>query len=88
MGKLSSSSNNDEFQREIEKHILGLLLEKYSQDIALTNSEEMRLSLKKYSESKLYDMALNNLIIQNLISRIGLDEYKITESGIDEYENM
>ena len=88
MGKLSSSENNDEFQREIEKHMLGLLFERYSQDTALTNSEEMRISLKKYSESNLYEMALNNLIIQNLISRIGIDEYRITESGIDEYENM
>jgi hypothetical protein len=53
----------------------------------LTNAEELKNILKIYAESNLYDDALNNLIIQNLVSRIGIDEIKITESGIEEYEN-
>jgi len=87
MGKLSSSGTNNDDQKEIEKQILATLFERYSQDIALTNAEELKSILKSYSESNLYDAALNNLIIQNLISRIGIDEIKITESGIEEYEN-
>lgn len=87
MGRLPSSGNNNDDQKEIEKQILATLFERYSQDIALTNADELKNILKKYSESNLYDGALNNLIIQNLVSRIGIDEIKITESGIEEYEN-
>jgi hypothetical protein len=87
MGKLSSSGTNNNHQKEIEKQILATLFERYSQDIALTNAEELKNILKIYAESNLYDDALNNLIIQNLVSRIGIDEIKITESGIEEYEN-
>ena len=87
MGKLSSLGTNNNHQKEIEKQILATLFERYSQDIALTNAEELKNILKIYAESNLYDDALNNLIIQNLVSRIGIDEIKITESGIEEYEN-
>ena len=87
MGRLSSSGDNNDDQKEIEKQILSTLFERHSQDIALTNAEELKNILNKYSESNLYDGALNNLIIQNLVSRIGVDEIKITESGIEEYEN-
>jgi hypothetical protein len=87
MGKLSSSGTNNGDQKEIEKQILATLFERYSQDIALTNADELKSILKSSSESSLYDEALNNLIIQNLVSRIGVDEIKITESGIEEYEN-
>ena len=87
MGRLSSSGDNNDDQKEIEKQILATLFERYSQDIALTNAEELKNILNKYSESNLYDGALNNLIIRNLVSRIGVDEIKITESGIEEYEN-
>jgi hypothetical protein len=87
MGKLSSSGTNNDDQKEIEKQILAVLFERYSQDIALTNADELKNILKGYSESNLYDEALNNLIIRNLVSRIGVDEIKITESGVDEYEN-
>jgi len=87
MGRLSSSGTNNGDQKEIEKQILATLFERYSQDIALTNADELKSILKSFSESSLYDEALNNLIIQNLVSRIGVDEIKITESGIEEYEN-
>ncbi|HET6589384.1 MAG: hypothetical protein AB7V56_09010 [Candidatus Nitrosocosmicus sp.] len=87
MGRLSSSGTNNGDQKEIEKQILATLFERYSQDIALTNADELKSILKSSSESSLYDEALNNLIIQNLVSRIGVDEIKITESGIEEYEN-
>ncbi|KAA2283395.1 hypothetical protein [Candidatus Nitrosocosmicus sp. SS] len=87
MGRLSSSGTNNDDQKEIEKQILATLFERYSQDIALTNTEELKSILKSFSESSLYEEALNNLIIQNLVSRIGVDEIKITESGIEEYEN-
>lgn len=88
MGKLSTSSTNNSNQKEIEMHILRALFDRYSQDNALTTSEDLKKILKEHSESKQYDEALNNLIIQNLVSRIGIDEYKITESGINEYENQ
>jgi NADPH-dependent 7-cyano-7-deazaguanine reductase QueF len=87
MGRLSSSGTNNDDQKEIEKQILATLFERYSQDIALTNTEELKSILKSFSESSLYEEALNNLIIQNLVSRIGVDEIKITESGMEEYEN-
>ena len=47
MGRLSSSGDNNDDQKEIEKQILATLFERYSQDIALTNAEELKNILNK-----------------------------------------
>lgn len=87
MNKNSDIKNNGDTELKVESVILSKLYNNYSQDILQTSREEFQNSLAEVAESSNFDIALNNLIVNGLVTRIGVDEYRITDNGISEYQS-
>lgn len=87
MNKDSDIKFNENTTLKVESAILGMLYNNYTQDILQTSSEEFQNSLAEVAASSNFDIALNNLIVNGLVTRIGIDEYRITDNGISEYQS-
>jgi hypothetical protein len=66
--------------------ILGKLFADFEQQASQTSYEELQRSLTEVEKYPIFQTALDNLIISGLISRIGNDDYRITDNGIGEFQ--
>jgi predicted transcriptional regulator len=80
----SEDSNNNTFNM-IEGMILEKLLTMANQQTPLISEEELRQSLAESSKSPDFESALDKLIRDGFVSRIGNDEFQITSNGIEEH---
>jgi len=78
------ASNNNTFNK-IEGMILEKLLTMANQQTPLISEEELRQSLAESSKSPQFESALDKLIRDGFVSRIGSDEFQITSNGIEEH---
>jgi hypothetical protein len=86
MDRISGIESDDEFVLKVENMILGKLFADSEQQTLQTSYEELQRSLTEVEKYPIFQTALNNLIISGLISRIGNDDYRITDNGIGEYQ--
>lgn len=84
MDRISVGESEDELQRQVETMILRKLSLDRSQMIQTTTEEELKRAMTEAAKYPIYNKALNNLIVSNLVSRIGTNEYQITDNGIQE----
>jgi hypothetical protein len=84
MDRISVGESEDELQRQVETMILRKLDGDHRQMIQTTTEEELKRAMSEAAKYPVYDKALNSLIVSNLVSRIGTDEYQITDNGIQE----
>ena len=84
MDRISVGESEDELQRQVETMILHKLDSDHRQMIQTTTEEELKRAMSEAGKYPGYDKALNSLIVSNLVSRIGIDEYQITDNGIQE----
>lgn len=65
-----------------------MILRKLSFDnrqmIESTTEEELKRAMSEDAKYPAYNKALDNLIVSNLVSRIGSREYQITDKGSQE----
>lgn len=87
MDKNSDINNSGDTELKVENAILEKLYNNYNQDILQTSREEFQISFAEVAGSSNFDIALNNLIVNGLVTRIGIDEYRITDNGISEYQS-
>lgn len=80
----SEDSNNNTFNK-IEGMILEKLLTMANQQTPLISEEELRQSLAESSKSPHFESALDKLIRDGFVSRIGNEEFQITSNGIEEH---
>ena len=83
-GQNSEDANNNTFNK-IEGMILEKLLTMANQQTPLISEEELRQSLVESSNSPHFESALDKLIRDGFVSRIGNDEFQITSNGIEEH---
>ena len=83
MEKFSTGQGNDEIRREVETTILDKLSVIQDQLTKLTY-EDIERTLTSVTSYLLFDKALDSLIAQGLVTRIGNNEYQITNSGVFE----
>jgi predicted transcriptional regulator len=83
-GQNLGDSNNNTFNK-IEGMILEKLLTMANQQTPLISEEELRQSLAESSKSPQFESALDKLIRDGFVSRIGNDEFQITSNGIEEH---
>jgi hypothetical protein len=81
MVKFSTGENSDGLRREVETMILDKLSVIQDQLTKLTY-EDIQRTIMTGSNSLVFDKALDSLIMQGLVSRIGNNEYQITNNGI------
>ena len=84
MDRISVGESEDELQRQVETMILRKLDGDHRQMIQTITEEELKRAMSEAAKYPVYDKALNSLIVGNLVSRIGIDEYQITDNGIQE----
>lgn len=80
----SEDSSNNTFSK-IEGMILEKLLTMANQQTPLISEEELRQSLAEVSKSPQFESALDKLIRDGFVSRIGNDEFQLTSNGIEEH---
>ncbi len=80
----SEDSSNYTFNK-IEGMILEKLLTMANQQTPLVGEEVLRQSLVEVSESPQFESALDKLIRDGFVSRIGSDEFQLTSNGIEEH---
>lgn len=79
------ASNNNTFSK-MEGMILEKLLTMANQQTPLISEEQLRQSIAaEASKSPQFESALDKLIRDGFISRIGIDEFQITSNGIEEH---
>jgi predicted transcriptional regulator len=83
MEKFSRGENSDELRREVETMILDKLSVIQDQLTKLTY-EDIERTLAAVANHPVFDKALDSLIAQGLVSRIGSNEYQITNNGVFE----
>lgn len=83
-GQNSKDSNNNTFNK-IQGRILEKLLIMANQQMPLISEEELNQSLAEVSKSPQFEAALDKLIRDGFVSRIGTDEFQITSNGIEEH---
>ena len=49
-----------------------------------TTEEDLKRAISEAAKHPVYNKASNNLIVSNLVSRIGTNDYQITDNGIQE----
>jgi hypothetical protein len=80
--RISIGESKDELQRQVES----IILRKFSMDrlqmICSTTEEELKRAMTEVAKYPVFKDALNSLIVRNLVSRIGTNEYLITGKGI------
>ena len=81
--KSSTGQNRDEFQREIETMILDKLSVIQDQ-LTKLSYEDIQKTLTAVAIYPEFDNALDSLNTQGLVSRIGNNEYQITNDGVIE----
>ena len=79
--KSSTGQNRDEFQREIETMILDKLSVIQDQ-LTKLSYEDIQKTLTAVEIYPEFDNALDSLNTQGLVSRIGNNEYQITNDGV------
>ena len=80
----SEDASNNTFNK-IEGMILDKLLTMANQETPLIGEEALRQSLAESSKSPHLESALDKLIRDGFVSRIGIDEFQITANGIEEH---
>jgi hypothetical protein len=80
------TSNSNTFSK-MEGMILEKLLTMANQQTPLISEEKLRQSIaaEEAAKSSEFESALDKLIRDGFISRIGMDEFQITSSGIEEH---
>lgn len=86
MVKPSDVDTNQETIKQHEREILGKLSRDNDQGISTTSYNDLENTFKEASKYDVFTIALQNLIVSGFISRIGTEEYKITENGITELQ--
>ena len=84
MDRISIGESDDELQRQVETMILRKLSFDRRQMIESTMEEELKRAMSEAAKYSVYNKALDSLIVSNLVSRIGSNEYQITDNGIQE----
>lgn len=81
-----NASNSNTFSK-MEGMILEKLLTMANQQTPLISEEKLRQSIAaaEASKSSEFESTLDKLIRDGFISRIGIDEFQITSSGIEEH---
>lgn len=82
MDRISTGESDDELQRQVETMILRKLSIDREQMIQSTTEEELKRAMSEAAKYPVYNKALDSLIVSNLVSRIGSNEYQITDNGI------
>ena len=83
MEKFSTDENSEELRREVETMILDKLSVIQDQ-LTKLSYEDIQRTLAEVVNYPVFDKALNSLIAQGLVSRIGNNEYQITNNGVFE----
>ncbi len=86
MGKPSDVDTNQETIKQYEREVLGKLSRDNDQGISPTSHKDLEDFFKEASRYDVFKIALQNLIVYGFVSRIGTEEYKITENGITELQ--
>jgi predicted transcriptional regulator len=86
MEKFSTCEKSDELRRDIETMILDKLSVIQDHLTKLTY-EDIQRTLAAVANYPVFDKALDSLITQGLVSRIGDNEYQITNNGVFELTN-
>jgi hypothetical protein len=84
-GQNAEDSNNNNTFNKIEGMILEKLMTMANQQTPLITEEELRQSIAKETKSPQFESALDKLIRDGFVSRIGNDEFQITSNGIEEH---
>ena len=84
MDRISIGESNDELQRQVETMILRKLSVDHRQMMQSTAEEDLKRAISEAAKYPVYNKALNSLIVSNLVSRIGTNDYQITDNGIQE----
>jgi hypothetical protein len=79
----------DQDSEDSSNKIEGMILEKLStmanEQTPLVSEEVLHQSLAEVSKSPQFESALDKLIRDGFVSRIGNDEYQLTSNGIEEH---
>ncbi|MBA3978890.1 MAG: hypothetical protein H0X50_12020 [Nitrosopumilus sp.] len=86
MVRISGVESDDGFIRKVENMILSKLIEDFSKQTFETSHENLERSLMEAAKYPVFNTAINNLIVRNFVSRIGNDNYRVTDNGIVEYD--
>ncbi|HEU5120515.1 MAG TPA: hypothetical protein VFT71_05975 [Candidatus Nitrosocosmicus sp.] len=79
------ASNSNTFSK-MEGMILEKIMTMANQQTPLISEEKLRQSIAaEASKSSEFESALDKLVRDGFISRIGIDEFQITSSGIEEH---
>jgi hypothetical protein len=81
----SEDSNNNNAFIKIEGEILEKLMTMVNQQNPLVSEEELRQSLAGTSKLPQFESALDKLIRDGFVSRIGNEEFQLTSNGIEEH---
>jgi hypothetical protein len=83
------ASNSNTFSK-MEGMILEKLLTMANQQTPLISEDNLRQSIaaEETSNSPGFESTLDKLIRDGFISRIGIDEFQITSSGIEEHSRL
>ncbi len=82
MDRISIGESEDELQRQVETMILRKLSTDRRQMIHFTTEGELKRAMTEAAKYPIYNKALSNLIVSNLVSRIGTNGYQFTHNGI------
>lgn len=80
--RISIGESDNDLRIQVETMILRKLSVDHRQMIQSTTEEELKRAISEAAKYPVYNKALDSLIISNLVSRIGTNEYQITENGI------
>ncbi|WP_148685336.1 hypothetical protein [Candidatus Nitrosocosmicus hydrocola] len=82
---MAEDQDSEESFSKIEGMILEKLLTMANEQTPLVSEEVLRQSLAEVSNSPQFESALDKLIRDGFVSRIGNDEFQLTSNGFEEH---
>ncbi|HKR74869.1 MAG TPA: hypothetical protein VJR94_12255 [Candidatus Nitrosocosmicus sp.] len=82
---MAKDQDSEDSNNKIEGMILEKLLTMANEQTPLVSEEVLRQSLAEASKSPQFESALDKLIRDGFVSRIGNDEFQLTSNGFEEH---